>query len=161
MAGENPSATIAALKAEISDDVSIGISGDGAAACGLVAGCDAWYSAIAGILPHLAEEIYGAARSQRLEIALQVLSMYQPLWDLFAACGGSARAIAAIAELKGLVDSPCLPEPLLSLSNYLQQRINEVMRLIHKGSKAVKNISLRTRRKHPQINTERPTEARM
>lgn len=40
--GENPGAAIAALKAEISDDVSIGISGDGAAARRLVAGCDLW-----------------------------------------------------------------------------------------------------------------------
>lgn len=128
VAGENPSAAITALKAEISDDVSIGISGDGAAARGLVAGCNLWYSAIAGTLPHLAEEIYGAARSQRPEIAVQVSSKYQPLWDLFAECGGSARAIAAIAELKGLVHSPCLPEPLLSLPNYLQKRVDKVLK---------------------------------
>lgn len=127
VADENPGAAIAALKAEISDDVSIGISGDGAAARGLVAGCDAWYSAIAGTFPHLAEEIYGAARSHRSEIALQVSSKYQPLWDLFAECGGSVRAIAAIAELKGLVPSPCLPEPFLVWPKYLQQRINEVV----------------------------------
>lgn len=131
VAGENPSAAIGALKAEISDDVSIGISGDGAAARGLVAGCDAWYSAIAGTLPHLAEEIYGATRSQRPEIALQVSSMYQPLWDLFAACGGSARAIAAIAELKGLVDSPCLPEPLLPLPQELQNKIEAVLKALN------------------------------
>lgn len=130
MAGENPIAAIAALKAGISDDVSIGISGDGAAACGLVAGCDAWYSAIAGTFPHLAEEIYDAARSQRPEIALQVSSKYQPLWDIFVECGGSVRAIAAIAELKGLVPSPCLPESLLPLPQELQNKIDAVMKAL-------------------------------
>src|SRR5690606_35959833 len=43
-------------------DVSIGVSGDAFAATGLVAGCDAWFSAIGGTLPQQALEITRAVQ---------------------------------------------------------------------------------------------------
>lgn len=127
VARENPVVAISQLRSVISDDVSIGISGDGAGARGLVAGCDVWYSAVAGTLPTLAENIMAPWRAGNDEAALQASAQYQPLWDLFAAHGGSLRVIAAIAEEKGLVQRNCLPAPLLPLDEGSRAEVLQVM----------------------------------
>src|SRR5690606_2445734 len=41
------------LRGMIPSHVTIGVSGDASAATGLNAGCDAWYSVLGGLFPHV------------------------------------------------------------------------------------------------------------
>ncbi len=106
---------VAALHALLPGHVSVGISGDAAAARGLNAGCGIWYSVIAGTLPHPALDITRAARSGDGQAALAHSARLQPLWDLFTRYG-SLRVTAAVAEHLGLAQRSCLPLPLRGLN---------------------------------------------
>lgn len=105
---------VAAIRDRIPGHVGLGISGDSAAATGLAAGCDAWYSVIAGILPAPALAITRAAQRGDHQAAATESRRLQPLWNLFAEFG-SIRVVAAIAEHLNLVAGPCLPRPLRGL----------------------------------------------
>jgi len=105
---------VSAVRAVIPETVTIGISGDAAAADGLNAGCDAWYSAVAGTLPEPALRIMRAVREGRSEEAASESARLAPLWSLFAE-HGSLRVIAATAEHLGLAPQNCLPLPVRGL----------------------------------------------
>jgi len=51
------------LRRSLSANFGLGISGDPQAALGLVAGCDTWYSVLAGTFPKAALAITGAAQA--------------------------------------------------------------------------------------------------
>lgn len=104
------------LRDRIPDHVTIGVSGDAAGAAGLLAGCDAWYSAIAGILPDECLAIARAAAAADAERATALSTRMQPIWDLLQLYG-SYRVASAIAAELGLVDTPNLPRPVLSLDS--------------------------------------------
>ncbi|MDH2443360.1 dihydrodipicolinate synthase family protein [Amnibacterium sp. CER49] len=120
-------ARIDAIRAAVPERVGIGISGDAAAATALVAGCDAWYSVIAGTAPAPAVAITRAALAGDAEGALAESRRLQPLWDLFAAYG-SVRVVAAIAELAGLAARSSLPRPLVGLDEVDRRRVDAVVR---------------------------------
>lgn len=103
---------LAHLRAILPQGVTIGVSGDAFGAMGLIAGCDLWYSAIAGILPDTARAITSLVQQGLSEQALALSTKLMPLWQLFDKYKGSLRVIAAIAEIKGVVNEPCLPAPL-------------------------------------------------
>jgi 4-hydroxy-tetrahydrodipicolinate synthase len=105
---------VEALRAVIPGQVSIGISGDGAAANGLLAGCDAWYSSIGGILPVQCLAITRAATSGDAEKARALSTAMDPLWLLIARYG-SFRVASAVAEELGMVKPGNLPKPVRSL----------------------------------------------
>lgn len=94
--------------------VTIGVSGDPLAATGLNAGCDAWYSVLAGTVPEPALAITRAARGGAAASAAAESERLRPLWELFAR-HGSLRVVSAIAEHLGLVGHPNLPRPLRGL----------------------------------------------
>lgn len=108
--------------------VTIGVSGDGSAARGLVAGCDAWYSVIAGTLPEPALALTRAAQAGDAAAAMAESERLQPLWDLFTEFGGSFRVVAAIAELAGLVQPDSIPRPLRGLDASARARVAAVVR---------------------------------
>lgn len=110
------------IRRRIPSHVSIGVSGDSSAATGMAAGCDGWYSVIAGTLPAPALAIMRAARAGDHEAAAEESARLQPLWDLFAE-HGSLRVIAAIAEHLQLVPTPCLPRPLRGLGTPARARV--------------------------------------
>lgn len=112
------------LRAVLPGDTSVGISGDWAAAEALAAGCDGWYSVIAGVLPAVALEIVDAATA---EDALASSARLEPVWALFRAFG-SLRVAAAIAEQLGLVDRPCLPLPLRGLDDPARAQLADALR---------------------------------
>ncbi len=118
---------IARLRAQIPSHVTIGVSGDGSAANGLNAGCDAWYSVIGGVFPVTALEITRAAQAKNVQEAIRLSERLQPLWELFAEYGGSLRVVAAAAELQRLVESPCLPLPLKALNGEGRRRLVELI----------------------------------
>lgn len=116
------------IRSAVPDRVTVGISGDRYAATGLTAGCDAWYSVIAGTVPEPALTITRAARSGDAATAIAESQRLQALWDLFAEQGGSFRVVAAIAELAGLVKPNSIPRPLRGLQGAALQRVAGVIR---------------------------------
>lgn len=102
------------LRALLPDDVSVGISGDGVGAVGLLAGCDTWYSSLGGTIPGPLLAITRAAQRGDADAALAASAALDPLWRVVSR-HGSYRTAAVIAEHLGLAEAPCLPCPLRPL----------------------------------------------
>lgn len=115
------------LRSLLPASVTIGVSGDPLAATGLNAGCQAWYSVVAGILPEPALTITRAAQAGDVAAANAESERLSPLWELFTR-HGSLRVVSAIAEQLGLVAHPNLPRPVLALSEADRA---EVARVVH------------------------------
>lgn len=114
------------LRAVLPQHVTVGVSGDSLAATGLNAGCDAWYSVIAGTLPAPALAITRAAQAGRPAEAAALSARLRPLWDLFAK-HGSYRVIACVAEQLELVTEPCLPRPVRGLHHADRAQVAQVV----------------------------------
>lgn len=119
-------ARIAALRTHIPAHVTLGISGDAAAVRGLAAGCDGWYSVIAGLFPEVALRITHAARSGDMATAEAASARLAPLWALYDRFGG-IRVMACAAALMGLCSDDCLPRPLLGLQGNDRAQVAEVL----------------------------------
>ena len=115
------------LRALIPSEVTIGISGDPAAATGLNAGCDAWYSVIGGLYPRTALALTRAAQAGDTQQADALSSALELLWALYREYGGSLRVAATIAEVTGKVSQPCLPQPLKALQGDDRKRVEQVV----------------------------------
>ena len=119
-------AHVRAIRDRIPESVTVGVSGDALGATGLIAGCDAWCSAVGGILPGPVSAITRAARAGDHAAARAESDRLQPLWDLFAA-HGSYRVIAAVAAHLGLVGDDPLPRPVRGLGPSERARVAEVV----------------------------------
>lgn len=120
---------VARLRALIPSEVTIGISGDAAAATGLLAGCDAWCSVIGGLYPEAALALTRAAQSGDVQQAKALSAALEPLWALYRD-GGSLRVVATIAEITGNVSEPCLPQPLQTLQGDARKRVAAVVEML-------------------------------
>ncbi len=107
-------ARVDGLRSGIPSSVTIGVSGDAAAVDGLNAGCDAWYSVLAGLLPKPCLAISRAFSRGDIEGAARQSALLEPVWALFRT-HGSLRVVATMAEELGLTGSPNLPQPLRAL----------------------------------------------
>ncbi|MFE4632207.1 dihydrodipicolinate synthase family protein [Streptomyces sp. NPDC056773] len=105
---------VRALRAVLPGHMTVGVSGDVHGATGLNAGCEAWYSVLAGTFPQAALTIARAAQSGDADRAREESRRLQPLWDLFAR-HGSLRVTAAAAAHLGLTPPHSLPLPLRGL----------------------------------------------
>lgn len=114
------------LRSRIPSDVTIGVSGDPAAAGGLLAGCDAWYSVLGGLWPDVCLALTRAAQRDDPDTASSISDELAPLWELFGEYG-SMRVVSAIAEQKGLVGAPNLPKPLQGLPDGARRRVEQVV----------------------------------
>ncbi|WP_411698774.1 dihydrodipicolinate synthase family protein [Conyzicola sp.] len=123
-------ARVRTIRERIPGSVTIGVSGDGDAATGLNAGCDAWYSVIGGTLPVPALTITRAARSGDHAAASAESKRLAPLWAMFAQ-HGSYRVTAAIAEHLGLVATDCLPRPVRGLDTVGRARVARLVDELH------------------------------
>ena len=111
----NFAAEIASLRAVSPSDFRIGYSGDWGAAQALLAGADAWYSVVAGLLPEPAAALtHAAIRGHAAEVAY-LDKAFSPLWELFKA-HGSLRVMYAAASMMGLTEAKP-PRPILPLSS--------------------------------------------
>jgi len=106
------------IRAVVPETVSVCVSGDAFATAGRAAGCDGWYSVLAGTLPDRALEVWESGDDSRLE----------SLWDLYAEAGGGLRVMAAIAEHLGWVEQQCLPRPLIGLTVGQRERLAQILR---------------------------------
>ncbi|WP_330262717.1 dihydrodipicolinate synthase family protein [Streptomyces griseorubiginosus] len=105
---------VEALRARIPGSVALGVSGDWAAAGGLNAGCDTWYSVTGGLFPRTALALTRAAQSGDAEGAVARSARLEPLWGFFRRYGG-LRVMSAAAAHLGLATEPNLPLPLRGL----------------------------------------------
>ncbi|WP_062386604.1 dihydrodipicolinate synthase family protein [Demequina iriomotensis] len=117
---------VATIRAAVPEHVTIGVSGDAFGATGLNAGCDAWYSVIAGTLPAPALAISRAAQAGRDAAVTAESERLAPLWALFAEFG-SLRVTAAIAEHLGLAQPRSLPLPIQGLTHEQRDRVARVV----------------------------------
>nr|CAD6421266.1 dihydrodipicolinate synthase family protein [Rhizobium sp. Q54] len=96
---------IARLRGRTPAGFAIGYSGDWGASEALLAGADAWYSVVGGLLPRPAVALSSAAMAGDKVEAERLDAMFSPLWDLFKAhgspghvCGGkSSRPVPSPA----------------------------------------------------------------
>lgn len=101
------------LRRRLPRDFAIGYSGDWGCTEALLAGADAWFSVLGGILPGPAMQITEATRRGDAEAARTMDARLAPLWDLFRAFG-SLRVVYAMAHELGLTDA-LPPRPVLPL----------------------------------------------
>lgn len=107
--GEDVASQLARLRASVPADFHIGFSGDWGAADALLAGADAWYSVVAGLLPEPALALTRAAQAGEVVKVRQLDRAFQPLWELFKV-HGSIRIMYEIADQLSLrAGEPPLP----------------------------------------------------
>lgn len=114
------------LRARLPEHVTLGISGDAVGATGLIAGCDTWYSSLAGTIPDPFVAITRAARAGDAARARELSDRLAPLWQVMARIG-SYRTAAVIAEHRGLAQAPCLPRPLKPLPEAARADVVEAL----------------------------------
>ena len=116
---------IGRLRQETPKGFAIGYSGDWGAAAGLLAGADAWYSVVAGLLPAEALALTRAAQAGDAAEAERLDQKFQPLWNLFKEFG-SFRVMYAIAEALDLcrIDPP---RPILPLPATEKPRVRSAL----------------------------------
>ena len=118
-------AEIGGLRAACAEGMTIGYSGDWGAAPALLAGADAWYSVVAGLLPEPALRLTRAAMAGDRDAALAADEALSPLWRLFKA-HGSLRVMYVIADRLGLrAGHP--PLPLQPLPKSVDEAVSEAL----------------------------------
>lgn len=117
---------VTSLRQVIPGSVTIGVSGDGAGAMGLVAGCDAWYSVLAGTWPEPCLAITRAAQSGRSAEAFSRSEALAEVWRLFGQFG-SLRVVAEIAEYRGIASSDHLPHPVKPLPEEARRQVETII----------------------------------
>ena len=119
-------ARIARLRALVPATVAIGVSGDDAAAAGLSAGGDLWFSVLGGTLPVECLALVRAAQRGAADEAAAGSARLQPVWQLFARYG-TYRVVAALNEQLGLVPRLNLPRPVRPLDAEGMRRVAEAL----------------------------------
>ncbi len=117
------------LRSQIPSTVTIGVSGDASAAIGLNAGCDVWYSVLAGVLPKPCLALTRASQNDDRKTATALSNRLEPIWELFRT-HGSLRVVSAIAEYLSLVESPNLPQPLRGLAEAARSRVADALQQV-------------------------------
>ena len=112
---------VRALRAALPADFSIGFSGDWHGSGALLAGGDAWYSVVGGLLPKPTLALARAAQSGDAAEVAKIEARFQPLFALFKELS-SFRVMYAAAGLLGLGDFKP-PAPILPLDGHHHARI--------------------------------------
>jgi len=113
------------LRGMTPDGFAVGYSGDWGAADALMAGCDAWYSVAAGLLPVPALALTRAAQAGDHVEAARIDAAFQPLWDLFKMFG-SFRVMYVMADVLGLARIEP-PRPILPLSREVHSQVERAL----------------------------------
>lgn len=119
---------IGQLRSSCRPGLVIGYSGDWGAAPALLAGADAWYSVVAGLLPGAAVRLARAAMAGDRAAALSANGAFEPLWALFRA-HGSLRVMYMIAEQLGL-RAGLPPLPIQPLPSSLGAAVAEALQVV-------------------------------
>ncbi|WP_088329339.1 dihydrodipicolinate synthase family protein [Lacimicrobium sp. SS2-24] len=114
-ATENGALRLEQLRRIVPDSVAIGVSGDKFGSRGMLAGCDLWFSVVAGLFPRTLQRLMQAAQSGQSAAAITSSEQLDGLWEQFARNRGGLRVMATAAEILGYVEGNCLPAPLKPL----------------------------------------------
>jgi 4-hydroxy-tetrahydrodipicolinate synthase len=117
------------------DGFAIGYSGDWGAADALLAGCDAWYSVVAGLLPAPALALTRVAQAVNRPEALRINNSFQPLWNLFRTFG-SFRVMYVMADVLGLAKLEP-PRPILPLPQETYNRVEEALQSLESSARFI------------------------
>ncbi|SFS19375.1 dihydrodipicolinate synthase family protein [Yoonia litorea] len=110
------------LRRALPDDFVIGYSGDWVISDALLAGADAFYSALAGTLPHTFGTLAKAASAKDVEVVNGLNRKLAPIWDLCRRYG-SLRLAYALNHRLGHTDAQ-LPRPLLPIDDKGMQKLD-------------------------------------
>ncbi len=116
---------LAALRASVREDFSLGYSVDWHATEALIAGGAAWYSVAGGLFPQTCLRIVRAVQAGNLDEARRVDALLRPLFALFKA-HSSLRVCYAIAGMRGLTQA-LPPRPLLPIPESAQAQLAAVL----------------------------------
>ena len=119
---------IGRLRSSCREGLIVGYSGDWGAAPALLAGADAWYSVVAGLLPVQALRLTRAALSGDREATTAADADFGPLWELFRT-HGSLRVMYLIADQLGLRPGQP-PLPVQPLDDSMHSAVAEAMEAI-------------------------------
>ena len=111
------------LRATLRDDLSIGYSGDWGCPDCTLAGGEAWYSVIAGYLPHETAILARAAEQGDADRVAALNAKFAPLWALFKTWGGM-RTVYTAAALEGF-SQVVMPRPLLPLPPHVHDDLKD------------------------------------
>lgn len=111
----------AALRARVPDSFAIGYSGDWRAADAILAGGDAWYSVVGGLLPVPSLRLLHAAQAGDTAAVARWDARFQGLWELFQELS-SLRVMYAAADILGLCRT-VPPRPILPLPAAAYERV--------------------------------------
>ncbi|MEW1959658.1 dihydrodipicolinate synthase family protein [Kineococcus sp. NPDC059986] len=117
---------LAGLRAALPAHVTLGVSGDAHGVRGLRAGCDTWYSVVAGVVPRTCVALAAAVAAGDDAQVDEIAARLAPLWPV-AAAHGSVRVAAAFAEQLAVVPRAGLPRPLRDLPADGQRVVAEVV----------------------------------
>jgi 4-hydroxy-tetrahydrodipicolinate synthase len=118
-------ATNQALRAAVPSGFAIGYSGDWHAPDAVLAGGDAWYSVVGGLLPAPALRLLRAAQARdKVEVA-RWHARFRGLWDLFKEFG-SLRMIYAAAAIFDICHAEP-PRPILPLADDACRRVIQAL----------------------------------
>ncbi|MDO1581712.1 dihydrodipicolinate synthase family protein [Rhizobium oryzicola] len=121
---------IARLRAHSPSGFAIGYSGDWIAPVALLAGADAWYSVVAGLLPAPSLALIRAAQAGDVAETRRIEESFQPLWSLFKQ-HGSFRVMYLIASLLGRFEAEP-PRPILPLENEVREQVQAALTHLEK-----------------------------
>lgn len=122
---------IHAIRAKIPKHIKLGVSADSSATWGIAAGADMWFSATGGLFPTVIQNIIQNIIKGNLEAAIQQSEALEPIWAIIAKYHGSVRCMAAMAEILGLVQTPCLPKPLKEMNSEDKHNLKYIMQQLH------------------------------
>lgn len=123
---------LAQARAALPADCAIGYSGDWAMAEAMLAGADAFYSALAGTLPDPLCALTTAAMSGDREQSAAINARLEPLWSLVRR-NGSLRVAYAIANQLGL-SAAQPPRPILPLDDAGQAEVGRALAFLDTGT---------------------------
>ncbi len=121
----------AALAARVPDGFAIGYSGDWNAAQAVLAGGQAWYSVVGGLLPVPVRRLMRAAQAGDAAEVARLDAGFAPLWELFRELGSLRVVYAAAAELGLCTAEP--PRPILPLAGEQRRRIAVALEALATG----------------------------
>jgi 4-hydroxy-tetrahydrodipicolinate synthase len=122
-----------ALRARVPGSFAIGYSGDWNAPDAVLAGGDAWYSVVGGLLPVPTLRLLRAAQAGDVAEVARWNERFRPLWDLFKELS-SLRVVYAAADILGICRAEP-PRPILPLPPAACQRVAAALEMLDTGDR--------------------------
>jgi 4-hydroxy-tetrahydrodipicolinate synthase len=121
------------LRARVPGSFAIGYSGDWNAPDAVLAGGDAWYSVVGGLLPAPTLKLLRAAQAGDEAEVVRWNERFRPLWDLFKELS-SLRVMYGAADILGICRAEP-PRPILPLPPAAYRRVAAALEMLNTGDR--------------------------